>query len=70
MRLLEKGGKVPGMLAADLLDTKIINYQAELDKTPLVAPQAGSGGSLVISLLLETDGELVVGQFLLTAVGT
>ena len=39
---------------SDIFDTKVIDEQAKHNGAPLVALQARSGGSLVVSVLLET----------------
>ena len=38
----------------DILDTKVVSKQEKHNGAPLVALQARSGGSLVVSVLLET----------------
>ena len=35
------------------LDVQVINYEHKLDRAPLVAPKARSGGGVVISSCIE-----------------
>ena len=37
----------------DVFDTKVINKQAKHNRAPLMAPQARSGGALLVAVLLE-----------------
>ena len=46
----------------DILDTKVINKQAKHNGAPLMAPQARSGGALVVAVLFETFFEENVGH--------
>ncbi len=50
------------MIPTDLLDTKIINNQHELDRMPYVLPQARGGGSLKISSLVKPLAQQIVSQ--------
>ena len=50
------------MVFADILQSKIINYNAEDDWAPLVSPEAWRGEALVIAVLLEVFLEEGVGQ--------
>ena len=40
-----------GMAVADIFNTKVVDNEAEEDKAPFVAPNTGSGGALVVSVL-------------------
>jgi len=42
-----------GVMLANIFSSKVINYQAGLDRTPFVLPQTWCGYCLVISCLLE-----------------
>ena len=46
----------------DILDTKVINKQAKHNGVPLLAPQASSGGTLVLAVPFEKFSEENVGQ--------
>ena len=46
----------------DILDTKVISKQAKHNGAPLMAPQARSGGALLVDVLFETIFEENVGQ--------
>ena len=45
-----------------IFNTKVINEQEKHNGSPLVAPQARSGGALVVAMLIETFFEDNVGQ--------
>ena len=46
----------------EIFNTKVIDKEAKHNGAPLVAPQARSGGALVIAMLLETFYEENVGE--------
>ena len=46
--------KMLGMLPPDILDSKVIDYQCELDWSPFVEPEPVDEGALVVSLRVET----------------
>jgi hypothetical protein len=50
------------MVFADVLQSKVINYNTEDDGAPLVLPEAWRGEALVIAVLLEAFFEEGVGQ--------
>ena len=39
------------MVVADIFNTKVVNNEAEEDRTPFVAPNTRIGGALVVSVL-------------------
>ena len=47
---------------SDIFNTKVIDKQSKHNGAPFVAPQARSGGALVVDVLLETFFEENVGQ--------
>jgi hypothetical protein len=47
---------------ADILYTKIINYQDELDRTPLVTPETWSGGVMIVASGVQTLFEETVSE--------
>ena len=49
--LFEVISKVMGMVVANRFNTKVINDEDEDDRAPFVAPNTGSGGALVLSVL-------------------
>ena len=50
------------MLAADVLDAKIVDDQYELDGAPYVSPEARCGSSFVVPRSSESLAEKVVGE--------
>ena len=46
----------------NIFNTKVIDEQEKHNRGPLVAPQARSGGALVVTMLIETFFEDNVGQ--------
>jgi hypothetical protein len=59
---LEDIAKVVSMAFTDIFNPKIINYQDELDGPPLVSPEAGSGGSMIVSSGVQTLFKETVGE--------
>jgi len=55
--------EVPRMLFANVFDTKVINNENELDRTPFVLPQSRRCGAFIIASLFKSPAEEVVGQF-------
>ena len=47
----EETSKVVGMAVANIFNTKVVNNEAEEDRTPFVAPNTRSGGALLVSVL-------------------
>ena len=60
--LFEDSLEMESVALSDIFDTKVINEQEKHNRSPLVAPQASSGGALVVAVLLETFFEESVGQ--------
>ena len=60
--LFEDSLEMESVALSDIFDTKVINEQEKHNRLPLVAPQASSGGALVVAVLLETFFEESVGQ--------
>ena len=50
------------MAFTDILYTKIINYQNELDRTPLVSPETWSGGGMIVASGVQTLFEETVSE--------
>ena len=50
------------MAFADILYTKVINYQDELDRTPLVSPKTWSGGGMIVASGVQTLFEETVSE--------
>ena len=50
------------MAFSDILNTKIINYQDELDRTPLVTPETWSGGGMIVASGVQTLFEETVSE--------
>ena len=50
------------MAFADILYSKIINYQDELDRTPLVTPETWSGGGMIVTSGVQTLFEETVSE--------
>ncbi len=55
MELLENIVEMVEVFYPNILHPKVINYEAELDGMPFVAPEAWGGFSLVISLSKKAD---------------
>ena len=45
----------------DKFDTKVVNDEAEEDRTPFVTPKARGGGTLVVTMFREAFFKGVVG---------
>ena len=54
--------EVKGVEFADIFDAKIISNQAKHNRMPLVAPEAKSGGALLLVMGLEAFLEQIVGE--------
>ena len=54
--------KVVGMEFANVFGTEIVHYKTEEDGTPLVRPEAGGSGALVVSGSVEALFEYFVGE--------
>ena len=54
--------KVVGVAFADVFDAKTIHYKAEWDGTPLVTPEGGGSGALVVSVGVGALFEELVGE--------
>ena len=52
-----------GVLAADILNAKIVNDEGKDDGSPAVVPEAWCSRSLVVSVLVEVGCKQIVGQF-------
>ena len=52
--LFEDSLEMESVALPDILDTKVTNKQEKHNGAPLMAPQAGSGGALVVAVLFET----------------
>ena len=52
---------VDGVALTNKFDSKIVDDKSEDDRAPLMAPEARSGGTLLISMLLEALFEEDVG---------
>ena len=52
--LFEDSLEMESVELPDVFDTKFINKQSKHNGEPLMAPQARSGGALVVAVLLET----------------
>ena len=50
------------MFDSNIFYTKVIHYEAELDGTPFVAPEARGGFSLVVAFSKKAGSEEIVGQ--------
>ena len=50
------------MFDSNISYTKVINYEAELDGTPFVAPEARGGFSVVVAFSKKAGLEEIVGQ--------
>ncbi len=50
------------VLAANILNAKIVNDEGKYDGSPSVAPEAGCSWSLVVSVLVKAGCEQIVGQ--------
>jgi len=62
MVFAEDSGQVVSVVFSHVFDPKIVNDEAEHDGPPFVAPEAGSGGSFVVTFLFKARAELVVGE--------
>ncbi len=50
------------MFDSNIFYTKVIHYEAELDGTPFVAPEARGGFSLVVAFSKKAGLEEIIGQ--------
>ncbi len=62
MELLENIAEMVEVFYPNILHPKVINYEAELDGTPFVTPEAWGGFGLVISLGKKAGLEEIVGK--------
>ncbi len=62
MELLENIAEMVEVFCPNILHPKVINYEAELDGMPFVAPEAWSGFGLVIFFSKKAGLEEVVGK--------
>ena len=62
MELLENIAEMVEVFYPNILHPKVINYEAELDGTPFVTPEAWGGFGLVISLGKKVGLEEIVGK--------
>ena len=60
--LFEESLKMESVALSNIFNIKFINEQEKHNGAPLVAPQARSGGALVVAVLLVTFFEENVGQ--------
>ena len=51
--LFQDCSELDGVVLANIFATKIVNDKSEDDGVPLVAPEARSGGTLVIAMIFE-----------------
>ena len=49
------------MFDSNIFYTKVIHYEAELDGTPFVAPEARGGFSLVVAFSKKAGSEEIIG---------
>ena len=52
--LFEDSLEIESVALPDIFNAKVIDKQAKHKGAPLVAPQARSGGALVVAMFLET----------------
>jgi hypothetical protein len=62
VELTEGVEKMMGVIFAHILDTKVVNYQGESDRTGVVGSQGGGSRDGTVSILGKVKGELVVGN--------
>ena len=49
------------MLFTDIFNTKVVDNEAEEDRTPVVTPYARGGGTLLVTMFREAFPEEVLG---------
>ena len=62
VKFLENAQEVVEVFDSNIFYTKVIHYEAELDGTPFVAPEARGGFSLVVAFSKKAGSEEIVGQ--------
>ena len=58
--IIQKFLEVMGMLLAEIFNSKVVNYQDELDRSPFVAPHPGISSGLIVFRLLQSGAEEIV----------
>jgi hypothetical protein len=62
MELLENIAEMVEVFYLNILHTKVVNYETELDGMPFVMPEAWGGFGLIISLSKKAGSEEIVGK--------
>jgi hypothetical protein len=63
MELLKHIAEMVEVFYPNILHPKVINYEAELDGTPVVAPEAWGAFGLAISFSKKAGSEEIVGNY-------
>ncbi len=62
VKFLEKVQKMIEVFDSHIFNTKVINYEVELDGLPYVAPETRCGSCFVVTFSLKVGGKEIIGQ--------